>query len=36
LAEDAAFTIGDIYGLTQTKRKDKWQGKMGIFGKFTT
>jgi hypothetical protein len=29
-AQDAAFTIGDIYALTETKRKDKWQGKMGF------
>lgn len=28
LDQDAAFTIGDIYESTQTKRKDKWQGKL--------
>ena len=27
LEKDAAFGIGDIYKSTQTKRKDKWQGK---------
>ena len=26
LGEDAAFRIGNVYNMTQTKRKDKWQG----------
>jgi hypothetical protein len=30
LDKDATFMIGDIYRSTQTKRKDKWQGKLII------